>query len=228
MPSHMYEESKKSINFFVGCEHYCKYCIPTFQRQMKRQKRRCMKCYNYEPHPHLIRLRKAPPKTGPGEFIFFPSSSDWAFIPDWVGGEGIDYMEEYSDRLFLCQAKNPKTFGRFKFPDNAILGTTLETNRELLARVVSVAPSPANRQYNLQWYPHALKTVTVEPILDFDFEVLVPWIEAIEPWRVWVGYDSHPKENELPEPPLEKTLKLVKQLRESGLDVRTKLIREAW
>jgi hypothetical protein len=43
-----------------------------------------------------------------------------------------------------------------------------------------------------------------------------------------VGYDSHPRENRLPEPTLAEADALVEKLKLGGIDVRWKLRREAW
>jgi len=225
--SRMYKERKKSINFYVGCKHSCLYCIPSFQRQMKRQGKRCQLCYYYVPHAHLERLKKAPPRTFGAEFIFFPSSSDWAFIPKEVGDEAIAYMEHYSDRRFLCQTKDSSCFYRWSFPENAILAITLETNRAELTRAISKAPIPEFRVLQFKDYPHASKIVTIEPILDFDEETLVGWMKVIKPKPViYVGYDNHGCR--LEEPSKTKTGALIERLEEEGFEVRCKTIRKAW
>ena len=128
----MYEENRKSINALVGCKFHCVYCVPSFQRQMKRQ--RCPRCKLYEPHPHLDRLLKPPPKTFGKDFILFPSSADPCFAKLNKFKQMMDYAEQYPDRTFLTQSKNPEYFYRYeyeygKFPENVILGTTFETDR---------------------------------------------------------------------------------------------------
>ena len=222
----MYMENRKSINFFVGCLHNCTYCKPSFQRQMKRQGKRCEQCYNYVPHDHLERLDKRPPKTYSDEFIFFPSASDWTFIPQDVGDKAIEYMKKYHDRKFLCQTKDPACFGFYKFPGNAILGITLETNIAEVAKAVSDAPSPEFRYMAFKSLAHANKIVTVEPVLNFNLVILTQWIRDIKPMRVYVGFDNHGCH--LDEPSESETLMLIQELRRVGLDVREKGMRKAW
>jgi hypothetical protein len=53
--------------------------------------------------------------------------------------------------------------------------------------------------------------VSVEPIMDFDLEILVQWISDIKPILVHVGYDNY--NNNLPEPSLSKTMQLIDILR---------------
>jgi len=223
----MYADSVGSINFYVGCSHGCRYCVPSFQAQMKRQRKRCGLCYEYVPHPHLERLSRPPPRTPDGSFIFFPSASDWAFIPADIAEAAYRYMEKWHDRTFLIQTKDPGHLPLVSIPENGIHGTTLETNRSTTE--VSKAPSTAARAYTLSCW-QARRMVTVEPIMDFDLMEFAAMIVRLEPWRVYVGYDSHPQVNQLPEPPLEKTMALVENLRERGLglDVRLKSMREKW
>jgi len=229
--SRMYADSAGSINFFVGCNFDCAYCRPSFQRQMKRWgKNNCQDCYNYKPHSHLERLERSPPKTEDGQFIFFPSAGDWAFIPLDAWKVAIAYMKKYPDRLFLCQSKDPYPFAFREivdpFPENAIIGTTIESNWDGIVMNYSQAPSTKLRYHAMMLVKHPRKMVTIEPIMTFDLEELASWVICINPWRVYIGYDSHPNENKLPEPPLAKTEELVKILRDNGLDVRTKLMRE--
>jgi hypothetical protein len=56
------------------------------------------------------------------------------------------------------------------------------------------------------------KFISIEPVMDFDLGIFDRWIEEIAPIRVAVGYDNW--SNCLPEPPLSKTLKLIKKLEE--------------
>ncbi len=225
--SRMYEDSAGSINFFVGCGFDCSYCIPSFQRQMKRWgKNNCQDCYNYKPHSHLERLERSPPKTEDGQFIFFPSGGDPAFMPDSVLREAWQYIKDHPHTDFLMQSKDPRCFKGWNFPENTILGITLETDIEENLFGISNAPPPWLRFVDFHQLNHNRKMVTVEPIIDFRPRRLRDWIVYLEPWRVYVGYDSHPNENHLPEPSLDKTLKLVKSLQRAGLDVRTKLMRE--
>jgi hypothetical protein len=142
----------------------------------------------------------------------------------------IAYMKKYPDRLFLCQSKYPWCFSFREiidpFPENAIIGTTIESNYDGIVAKYSSAQSTALRYEAMMIVRHPRKMITIEPIMTFDLEELSEWVIDIQPWRVYVGYDSHPNENKLPEPPLAKTEELVKILRENGIDTRTKLMRE--
>jgi len=68
--------------------------------------------------------------------------------------------------------------------------------------------------------------VTIEPVMDFDLNVMIDWVENINPCMVWLGYDSG--KNRLPEPELEKVRSLHWQLSKKGFTVILKTIRKAW
>jgi hypothetical protein len=62
--------------------------------------------------------------------------------------------------------------------------------------------------------------VTIEPVLDFDVDVLAGWIAEIRPEFLNLGADS--KNNNLPEPTVEKIMALVNKLRGCGIELREK------
>jgi hypothetical protein len=70
---------------------------------------------------------------------------------------------------------------------------------------------------------HSRKIVTVEPVLDFDVEIMERWIREIRPENCYVGYDS--KRNYLPEPELHKVEVLMKKLKEITNVVAKRLAR---
>jgi hypothetical protein len=69
------------------------------------------------------------------------------------------------------------------------------------------------------------KFLSIEPIMDFDLEIFVSWIENMSPIHVAVGYDNY--HNNLPEPSLSKTSQLIEKLNEFT-EVRKRTLREAW
>lgn len=220
----MYSASVKQYNPFMGCKFDCSYCGSSFQRQAKRQKQNCMRCYKYEPHAHPKRLKDYLPKTKDGEFIFTCASADVSFCPTPFLKKIIKRIKELPDRTFLLQSKNPNTFNRVDIPDNVILGTTLETNRDELYKGVSKAPAPSVRQADLAKVNHDRKMITIEPVIDFDLDVMVKWVKEINPVVVWLGYDS--KNNNLPEPSIEKFNRFHKALEKAGFNVILKTVKE--
>jgi hypothetical protein len=227
----MYVENRKSINWFVGCNHNCVYCKPSFQRQMKRQK--CELCHNYVPHAHLERLLKPPPKTSDKDFVFFPSSGDPVYASEKEWETAISYTRQYPNVTFLIQSKDPGVFTEHEFPDNVILDTTVETN--LLSfnikdckyeyySDISIAPYPVQRLSDFLRVTHKRKGITIEPILDFGNK-FGSFIQLLNPEFVYVGYDNH--NCKLPEPSLAKTQQLIQEL-EKFTEVRVKTLRKAW
>jgi len=222
----MYSKSIKQWNPFVGCGHDCKYCRPSFQAQLKRRRKNCEKCYQFVPHTHPERLNRSLPKTRYGQFIFTCSSSDIAFCPNDYLEEIVARIKQESHKTFLIQSKDPKTFNRVTFPDNVVLGITLETNKDGLYEVISKAPKPSQRYRDFIEIQHPVKMVTIEPVIEFDEEVMIAWIQALDPCMVWLGYDS--RKIHLPEPALEKVRSLYWELGKKGFTVVLKTIRKAW
>jgi DNA repair photolyase len=221
----MYKESVESWNPFVGCRHGCVYCNSSFKRQMKRQKRQCLECYGFKPHFHAERLGRSLPRTHGHGFIFCCDMGDVAFCePSWMQ-QVLTRIRRLPDKTFLIQSKNPNVFGNYRFPENVLLGTTIETNRDDLYEGISKAPLPSQRYTAMLKLQHPRKIVTVEPVLDFDVEVLERWIRRTRPEACYIGYDS--KRNYLPEPELHKVKVLMKKLTETT-SVRAKMIRKAW
>jgi hypothetical protein len=220
-------------NVFKGCEFQCVYCVPSFQAQAKRQKKNCMRCYRFEPHTHPERAHKLPK----GKIIWPGSSGDIAFCRILFLDEVIlSAITDHQDRTFYLQSKKPAIFSAlFNYPmcvtfemfSNLILLTTLETNRDEGYEKISKAPPPSIRARDFAAIPWPRKIITIEPIMDFDHTEFLGMIYAAKPEAVWIGYNSRPKTVHLPEPSLAKTQKLIRYLREAGIEVKEKLMREA-
>lgn len=226
-PGHMYPASAGQWNPFVGCLFGCLYCILSFQLQLKRwAKNHCERCYTFIPHEHPERLVQPLPKTRFGQFIFTCSNGDITFCTTEYLERILARMRYDAARTFLLQSKNPRTFARIRFPDNVILGTTLETNRDDGYDRISKAPAPSQRYQDFLHVRHRSKMVTIEPVLDFDSDVLIDWIAEIDPCLIWLGYDS--RKNCLPEPSLAKVQDLYWRLGSRGFNVVLKTIRKAW
>lgn len=147
---------------------------------------------------------------GYGNFIFVGSSCDmWAdgIAERWIS-DTVNHCIWYEDNnRYLFQSKNPKRFFLFDFPEDTILGTTIETNRRY--RNISNAPEPYNRAWHLA-HKEMPMMVSIEPIMDFDLDVLVAWFENMKPDFISIGADSG--NNHLPEPTPEKVNQLIEQL----------------
>ena len=222
--SNMYSDSKMQWNVFKGCEFQCVYCIPSFQRQAKRQKHRCMDCYNYTPHFHPERLNQQLPLTKGDEFIWACSSGDISFAKEEDLNRVLDVMRlgKNQKRTFFMQSKDPFCFNKYDLPKNLIIGTTIESNR---AYDISKAPSPWIRKQAIESIEHPRKRITIEPIMDFDLDILFKWMDNILPEIIYIGYDT--KKCKLSEPTLNKTKELIFEL-EQITRVKPKLLRKAW
>jgi len=231
--NNMYALSVKQWSPFVGCNHDCIYCAPSFQRNIKRASGRCpqlspdgtTKCYAFAPHFHEERLDQRPPRTRFLQFIFTCANGDIAFATDDQVRRILDTIRAHNDRTFLLQTKDPgRAFSRpgIKLPRNLVAGITLETNRDELAQRVSKAPPPSQRHQDFLAVQHKAKMVTIEPVLDFDLDTMIEWITELEPVMVWLGYDS--KRCDLPEPPLDKVKQLHWELSQLGIPVLLKTI----
>jgi len=218
----MYENTH-TWNPFVGCKHGCIYCYA--RKIAKRQKHRCIDCYNFVPHEHPERLGKKFPK---GSQVFVCSMGDITFATREYRQRIYDVIREQPGVTFLLQTKDPIVFmvdlKDESIPENAILGVTLETNKREITERYSNAASPIVRVAAMRLLKRR-KYVTIEPIMDFDLERMVDYIRDIDPEFVYIGYDNH--NHHLPEPSLEKTLKLIEEL-EKLTEIRKKTIRKAW
>lgn len=223
--SHMYADAK-TWNPFKGCRFDCIYCKPSFQQQSKRQQHICSKCYDYKPHCHEERLKKIPSFP----IIFVAGNSDISFCPPAFTRKIIDAIKQHKpqmEKTYYFQSKRPEYFEQFLplFPENVILLTTLETNRNAGYKAISKAPPPSVRYQQFKKLKHPRKVVTVEPVLDFDEDVFPQWIADLEPEYVWLGFNSRPESVQLPEPSTKKLKKLVKVLVNAGIEIRGK---ELW
>jgi hypothetical protein len=221
----------KTWNPYLGCKFDCIYCEPSFKRMLRRvfecQGGKCIGCRDFLPHEHPDRLLKP----FPSEKVIWPCAhGDISFArPEFIV-QVIKKTQEYPMREFYWQSKSPACFNQYLtiFPQpQTILLTTLETNRDEGYDRISRAPVPSERYKafrDLQW---PRKIVTIEPILDFDPEILLQWLKEIAPESIWLGYNSKPASVKLPEPALEKTMAFIEQLKNAGLKVREKTMREA-
>jgi len=208
-------------NPFKGCKFDCEYCEVSFRRQAKRQKQNCIKCYNYEPHFHPERLKQYLPKD---KLIFACGNGDIAFAkPEWIKAV-LDEMEQRPDHTFLLQTKQPNCLFGFKIPDNCIVGTTIETNRD--TSLISKAPKPIWRQYTLNQIDHSRKFVTMEPLYEFHLQSMVSWVKQLKPEFVYIGYANNYETDLMKEPTPDETQELIAEL-EKITEVRLKTIKEA-
>jgi hypothetical protein len=217
-----YYKGTVSWSPFQGCEFDCVYCKQSFQKQAKRKLHDCLKCYNYAPHAHFERLKKVPGR----RIVAVCGNSDIAFCNPKYMRRIIEVMkqDEKRGRLWFVQSKNPKCLEQYlgDFPKNTVLLTTLETNRDDGYDKISRAPPPSVRYENFRDLPYRRKIVTIEPIMEFDFDIFLDWILRIGPEAVYIGYESSRLEMPFSEPHMEKVLDFIFALKTNRVRVLTK------
>ena len=181
------------------CPHDCSYCY------MKRF-----------PQPKLhLDEKELKTDLGKGNFIFVGSSCD--IFADGVNIIWVHNVLEHCynfDNTYLFQSKNPYRFINLigAFPEKTILGTTIETNRNF--EIGNAPNSYARKCFMMELRTYDInykRMVSIEPILDFDLDIFVKWIQEIKPEFVSIGADS--KGHNLPEPSWDKVQALIKELR---------------
>jgi hypothetical protein len=196
------------------CEHKCKYCYVENPR-WGRAPRYCGE----------VRLIEAETKTklGSGNVIFKEHMNDLfaASVPDKIILSILLHCRQWPDNTYVFQSKNPGRMIKFSkdMPAKKIIGTTIETNRTI-SREISAAPQPIERYQSILLFDLSDKFVTIEPVMDFDVDILASWIDQIRPKFLNLGADS--KNHDLPEPTAEKIMALVDKLKEYGIELREK------
>lgn len=206
--NNMYDWITGTWNPISGvCSHSCSYCFTrSFTIPLLKKK------YSGQPRLCETAMRK---NLGRGKFWFVCSCSDlfaWDVPMELI--DKILYKCKCYKNKYLFQSKNPERMREFYgyFPDDSIFGTTLESNREykdiygnapqIMQRYDAIADISNDREKVI---------VTIEPILDFDTEDFLGMLHIINPKWVNIGADS--KGHNLPEPPKEKVLALIEELR---------------
>ena len=138
-------------------------------------------------------------------------------------------IKENPETKFLFLTKDPRCYFSGKtLPENVIYGATSETNRD--TSLLSKAPHPAIRFEALmrlaERYPGIPTFISIEPILDFDPLTFLNLILEVDPGAIAIGYDNY--NHRLPEPSLEKTLNLIKTLKQTAQNIHEKTLRKAW
>ncbi len=197
--SQMYQFINATWNTIKGeCPHGCTYC---YMHRWGKQK--------------PVRFDESELKTdlGSGNFIFVGSNCDIFAddIPDVWLYKTLRHCLKF-DNTYLFQSKDALNMvGSIVFmPRKRVICTTIETNR-YYPDIMGNTPKPGKRADALYFIDGIKKYVTIEPILDFDLPQLVDLIWMCKPEQVNIGADSG--NNNLPEPPKEKILALIDELK---------------
>jgi DNA repair photolyase len=208
----MYEWAYTTNPIGGRCPHECSYCY------VGKLRRRGLK--KYEGSPFLderwFKTNLAIPEQD--KVVFIQSCGDlfaYGIDQTWIW-RILGYIKKFPETTFLLQTKNPESFFEFNIPQNCILGTTIETNRNY---GMTKAPNPKERYYvffelknqrNLEGDKVYRLMVSIEPVMDFDLDELVFWLQEIDPEFVSIGADS--AKHGLPEPEPQKLRELIEML----------------
>jgi DNA repair photolyase len=200
------------------CPHECIYCyVQAMAARFKEVAAR------YSGPVELIEdeLRVA---YGTGRTIFIEHMGDLFAkdVPSAFIVRILAHCAAWPRNTYVFQTKNPRRYLAYidEIPAGSLLGTTIETNRDLPG--VSKAPEPFERfdAMTLIPLPKFRTFVTVEPILKFDRARLRRWLSIIGPEFVNIGADS--KSHGLPEPTAAEVAALIAALKKCGIEVREK------
>ncbi len=196
----MYNFVTHTWNTIKGkCYHDCSYC---YMKRWGKQK--------------PIRLDEKEFKTdlGKANFIFVGSSCDMFaedIQKDWIV-ETLKHCDRY-DNKYLFQSKNPKRFTAYIVDsviyNKSIFCVTIETNR-FYSEMGNTIDTYQRAEYLKTIGKHINTYITIEPIFDFDLYPFFNYLKLANPIQINIGADSG--NNNLPEPPKEKILDLIKEL----------------
>ena len=237
------DQSKRirTWNVIIGCLHACyiggchaEHRKGCWARQIARRvsgKTGCSSCRYFIPHLHEERLKPLRPRKP--TIVFVAAMSDFFadFIPDEWKKRVLEVMEDSSPNVtWFMESREPDKMKKWlnRIPPSTILSTTIEGTDDLDwdgKTRLSRAPTPYERYMAFRDLDWPRKHVSIEPVLGFELDRFVGWMKDIEPEYVSVGYDNW--HLCLPEPLLEHTKALIRELRKFTF-VEVKTLREAW
>ena len=125
--------------------------------------------------------------------------------------------DKRENRVFLLQSKNPACFAGLlkELPENVVIMTTIETNRDSEYSGVSKAPLPSQRFQDFLRLAWPRKALVMEPILKFDLDIILQWAAELKPEAIFIGLESKRKCT-LEEPSTSEVRELHKELQNLG------------
>lgn len=200
------------------CPHECSYCYVAKGRWTRDNP-----AYKGEPRlePNFDKV-----KLGRDRTIFVAHTSDLfaVGVPRDVVTAILGKCSEYPCNDYVIQTKNPLAVDWERLPRKYFMGTTIETDNDLITCLQSKAPAPAWRARglrNIKDQGGPIGTfITIEPIMKFDHKTMVDLIRMAEPSWVNIGADS--KGCNLPEPTWNEVQDLIHSIKDLGIEIREK------
>ncbi len=194
----MYPWVDGTANPIRGCAHGCSYCY--------------LWSTGYNMTPRIVE-KELWGGFVTGKTVFVGSTCDmWGSFmkSDWIRAV-LMYLRHFDNR-YLFQSKCPGRYFEFwaddLWPRKVIFGTTIETNRDAL--VQTKAPVMIRRAIAMSSLGDVQRMVSIEPIMDFDLELMVSLVRMCKPTFVSIGADS--KGHNLVEPSKKKVEELIAEL----------------
>jgi len=210
-------------NPISGCLYNCSYC---WARKFALTRLSRVKRYSKGFLPSLNET-EFKVKFSKGDIIFVSDMGDMfadSIPAEWIQ-QVLDHIRKFPEAYFLFMTKNPQRYLDLLqyIPDNAILGATIETTNDEIMKTdkVSTAPLPSQRYESMKNLKWDNKIISIEPVIDFDLNVFIKWVEDIKPFLVYVGYDNY--RHRLREPPIEKTTALMDAISTNSIVIKKTL-----
>lgn len=167
-------------NVYVGCGHECSYC---FAKKVARS------ILKHTPHfrdgfkPHLVE-KELTRSFKSQEFVCISWLGDISFATTEELERILERARQFPQTEFLLLTKDPaRLLAKCPpLPENFVVGASIESNRDYS---LSKAPQPIDRLKGLSRANR--RSLSLEPVLDFDLDILVNWVESLHPEYVVVG-----------------------------------------
>ncbi len=199
----------KTWNVFKGCFFECTYCSA---KKLALTRLKNSPRYRDGFAPRLI-VKELKRSFRPGEFIFVAYMGDIAYAGADVARLILERVARFPETSFLFCTKAPLCYVHWpvEWPDNVYFGVTIESTEDW---EVSNAPAPAKRAEVMkrQAMDGRKKFVSIEPVMDFRLDLMLEWMACISPEIIEVGADNYG--NGLKEPPPDKVVQLLQELRQ--------------
>jgi protein gp37 len=202
--SKMFDCITETWNPLCGeCLYKCTYCWAR-----KLIKRYNMKKYTGEPR---LKLKELSRKFKPDSMVFVQDMSDLFALNVKVRDiqEIFNIIRCNPETTFLLLTKNPIAYTKFNIPSNCICGATVESITYYHS--VSLAPMQPYRLIAMKKLDFPRKMISIEPIMDFPFNLFLEALKDINPEFIYIGKDNY--HNKLVEPSDEKIECLVDELK---------------